>query len=180
MEAWADKIMGNASDGKAVFIMGVSSLSFSFLTMVLYFSLNRFSGVRALKIAFWVSQIAYLPEGMLWVSSAFWDISMLRKVFRISTSISLLAPFAGNWVATIFFLVYADAMNLWATWDMWVGLILWIGWTVFVMIIQVVLSPKIFRWARASPDGDLITDGGDTTEDEETFDGDVDSFIATF
>ena len=48
------------------------------------------------------------------------------------------------------------------------------------MIIQVVLSPKIFRWARASPDGDLITDGGDTTEDEETFEGDVDSFIATF
>ena len=172
--------MGNASDGKAVFIMGVSSLSFSFLVMVLYFSLNRFAGVRALKIAFWVSMIAYLPEGMIWISSAFWDIAMLRKVFRISTSISLLAPFAGNWIATIFFLVYADAMSLWADWDMWVGLILWLGWTVFVMIFQVVLSPKIFRWARASPGGDLNTDSTDGTEEEETFEGDVDSFIATF
>ena len=173
--------MGNASDGKAVFIMGVSSLSFSFLVMVLYFSLNRFAGVRALKIAFWVSMIAYLPEGMIWISSAFWDIAMLRKVFRISTSISLLAPFAGNWIATIFFLVYADAMSLWADWDMWVGLILWLGWTVFVMIFQVVLSPKIFRWARASPGDGSNTDSTDgTEEEEETFEGDVDSFIATF
>merc|ERR1711920_289799 len=99
--------------------------------MILYWSLNRFVGVRALKIAFWVSQIGYLPTGLIWVSTAFWDIVMLRRVFKLSSTISLLAPFAGNWIATIFFLVYVDAMGLWTHWEMWLGLLLWLGWTVF-------------------------------------------------
>ena len=135
LEEWFDKITGNKSDAKAVFFMGVCSLSLSFLIMLLYFILNRYVGIRALRIAFWVTQIAYLPEGIIWVSSQFWDIEMLRKVFKISTAISLLAPFAGNWIATIFFMVYADNAKLWKTAGFWVGLILWLGWTAFAMFI---------------------------------------------
>ena len=146
--------------------------------MVLYWSLNRFYGVRALKIAFWVSQIAYLPEGMIWIGSAFWDIVMLRRVMRLSTAISLLAPFAGNWIAIIFFLIYVDANSMWHDWEMWLGLILFMGWTVFIMFIQVTLSPKIFRWANAAPGTDPDTDLPEDEEDPIL--DDVDSFLATF
>ena len=180
LEEWADKILGKKSDAKAVFFMGVCSLSFSFVTMVLYWSLNRFYGVRALKIAFWVSQIAYLPQGIIWISSAFWDILMLRRVFKLSTSISLLAPFAGNWIAVIFFMIYVDANSMWADWETWLGLILWVGWTVFIMIIQVTLSPKIFRWASAPPGTDPDTDPPVADVEDEVVDDDVDSFLATF
>ena len=100
---------------------------------------------------FWVSQVAYLPQGMIWVSSAFWDIVMLRKVTRISTALSLLAPFAGNWIAVIFFMIYIDENSMWTEWFTWVGITLWLGWTFFAMIIQVVLSPKIFSWANTAP-----------------------------
>ena len=154
IEEWADKMMGYVSDSKANFIMGVSSLSFVFVLWVLYFSMNRFYGIKSMRIMFWVSQVAYLPQGMIWVSSAFWDIVMLRKVTRISTALSLLAPFAGNWIAVIFFMIYIDENSMWTEWFTWVGITLWLGWTFFAMIIQVVLSPKIFSWANTAP-GDL-------------------------
>ena len=108
MEDWADKITGRKSDAKAVFFMGMISLLYAFVIQILYFSLNRFTGVKALRIAFWITQIAYLPEGILWLSSTFWDNTMIRAVFKISTSLALMAPFAGNWVGMIFMMIYAE------------------------------------------------------------------------
>merc|ERR1711862_1039946 len=72
MESWADKITGQKDDAKAVFFMGMTSLLYAFTIQVLYFSLNRFTGIKAMRIAFWMTQVAYLPEGVLWLSSTFW------------------------------------------------------------------------------------------------------------
>merc|ERR1712019_26832 len=79
IEAWADKITGQKSDAKAVFFMGMCSILYAFVLQILYFSLNRFDGVRGLRVAFWLSQVAYLPEGILWLSSTFWDNIMIRQ-----------------------------------------------------------------------------------------------------
>ena len=108
---------------------------------------------------------------------------MLRQVFKLSTSISLLAPFAGNWIAMIFFMVYANSYGLFDTAGFWVGLILLISWTIFIMIIQVTLSPKIFRWADlepgTDPDTDPIIEEEDDTADVVEINP-VDDFLATF
>ena len=187
MEEWADKITGRKSDAKAVFFMGMISLLYAFAIQILYFSLNRFTGVKALRIAFWVTQIAYLPEGVLWLSSTFWDNTMIRAVFKISTSLALMAPFAGNWVGTIFFMVYADQQDLWKTAGLWIGLILWVGWTIFTMIIQVTISPKVMRWTDLPPGSDPDTDPvatadstSDPQADADTTDDDVDAFSSAF
>ena len=128
LEDWTDKITGNKSDAKATFFMGVTSLCYSFLIMLLYFILNRYTGVRALHIAFWVSQ----SHDVTSVSHDSNDSQerhdghdslMLRKVFRITTAMSLLATFAGNWIALVFFLVYADGNDLWGTAGVWIGMI---------------------------------------------------------
>ena len=55
-------------------------------------------------------------------------------------------------------MVYADNEDLWTTVGFWVGLILWLCWTVFAMFLQVTLSPKIYRWAEALPGSDPDTD----------------------
>ena len=186
MEEWADKITGRKSDAKAVFFMGMISLLYAFAIQILYFSLNRFTGVRALRIAFWITQIAYLPEGILWLSSTFWDNTMIRAVYKISTSLALMAPFAGNWVGLIFAMIYADQKKLWKTAGIWIGFTLWVGWTIFTMIIQVSLSPKIMRWTELAPGSDPDTDP--VVDDSTAADGepapisagdeDVDSFAA--
>ena len=42
LQEWADRITGNKSDAKANFFMGVCSLSYSFLVMLLYLILNMY------------------------------------------------------------------------------------------------------------------------------------------
>ena len=187
MESWADKITGQKDDAKAVFFMGMTSLLYAFTIQVLYFSLNRFTGIKAMRIAFWMTQVAYLPEGVLWLSSTFWDNTMIRQVYKISTSLALMAPFAGNWVGLIFMMLYAEQKNLWKTAGLWIGLFLWTAWTVFTMIIQVALSPKIMRWTDAPPGSDPDTTPVEATADAAVAEGgesapitagdeDVDSF----
>ena len=106
---------------------------------------------------------------------------MLRKVSRITTGVGLLAPFGGNWIAIVFFMLYVTGNSLWGSWATWVILIVGICWTIFVMIVQVVIAPKTFRWANTppgtDPDTDVNNEDNDDNDDSNTV-NDVDSFIA--
>ena len=79
----------------------------------------------------------------------------MRKIFEGIITVTFLGPFAGYWVGLAMILVHADETDDWDSWALWTFVPLWIGWTIFSMIMQVVMVPAIFEWCDQPPEDNL-------------------------
>ena len=83
IEEWFEPIIQHPSDPMAAKFMGIFSGILCVNFMISYFVFNRFIDIKVLRITFWVALSAYLPECIIFISAAFWNIEMVRRMFKI-------------------------------------------------------------------------------------------------
>lgn len=172
-QAWVNKIMKDPENAKVVMYYGISALVLAFVNLIIYLVANNRNWLigTASKWWFWIHELIWWPVGIFWIALAFYDAKWLRTLFSGLIQWSFLGPFAGFWVAIVYFMVKVDEHVLsngkkgWAYWGVWVVLPLYIGYTIFAMIIQVGMVPKIFDWIDNAPiDENLPKEKDENTE----------------
>ena len=173
MKDWGDKIMKNPTDAQVVMYYGISAWVVAGLALILYFSLNNVTWVMgALYWAFIITELAWWPTAIIWMALAFWDAKWLRTVYETVITISFLGPFAGYWVALVMFMLAVDNGQCWGCWQTWLTIPIWVGWTIFNMIMQIAMVPNIFDWAQNAPIN--------PNKKENTKDDSEENFLAAF
>ena len=149
---WGDRIMYDPNDAQVTMYYGVSTWVLLLVSYIMYFSLNEhFWGIANLFKGWEVHMICFWPVSIIWMATAFWDGKWLRDIFRYATIWSLGGPFAGFWVALSYLLLAADAAWAWDWWQFWITAVGWIAYTVFAMIIQAFMVPKVLNWIDTAP-----------------------------
>ena len=156
---WVNKIMKDPASGQVVTFYGITALvtgTFNLLIYLIWGSRNWVVG-PASKWWFWIHELIWWPVGILWIALAFYDATWLRTIFSGIVQWSFLGPFAGYWAAIVYMMVEANKTYLsngkkgWAYWGFWVTWSIYIAYTIFAMIIQVGMVPKIFDWIENAP-----------------------------
>ena len=149
---WGDKIMYNPEEAQFVMYYGISSWVLLFVASILYWGLNNhFWGIAALSKGWELHMITWWPYAIIWMATAFWDAEWLRGIFNYATILTLGGPFAGNWICLSYMFNEADAQDAWGYWELWVMALIWSGYTVFAMIMQASMVPKILSWIKNAP-----------------------------
>ena len=152
MIEWGDRIMYDPTDAKVTMYYGISTWVLLGVSMILYFALNnRFWGVANLFKGWEVHMICFWPVSIIWMATAFWDAKWLRNIYKYSAIWSLGGPFAGFWIALAYLALAADAADAWGWWEFWVTAAGWVAYTVFAMIIQAFMMPKLLSWIENAP-----------------------------
>ena len=97
--------------------------------------------------AWWITQIEYfVPVFMAWLFIGFFETDLMKDIFAMIVTLSILGPFAQLWnnLGT-FYLAgegsYLDNVTFW----------LWFAayscYTIFQMIVDIILLPSVFDWA---------------------------------
>ena len=151
--------MKDPASGQVVTFYGITALvtgTFNLLIYLIWGSRNWVVG-PASKWWFWIHELIWWPVGILWIALAFYDATWLRTIFSGIVQWSFLGPFAGYWAAIVYMMVEANKTYLsngkkgWAYWGFWVTWSIYIAYTIFAMIIQVGMVPKIFDWIENAP-----------------------------
>ena len=154
-EEWAMDAMKDPSSDKIVMFYGISSICVAVITLIWYLVFNYANTVRGLYWGFIIHQIIWWPAGIIWIALALWDSKYMRKIYEGAVMVTFLGPFAGYWIGLAMLLVHADDTDDWGSWSLWVAVPIWIGWTIFNMIMQVVMVPKIADWCDQPPKDNL-------------------------
>ena len=110
----------------------------------------------ALNSAWFYNQIEYfLPAFMGWIFVSLFDGEFMRDTYTMLVTISILGPFANHWY---------DLANLWIAGEnsyldsitFWLYFAAYCAFTIFQMIVDVILLPQIYDWA----DSAKIVDNG--------------------
>ena len=177
---WAEKVLRGGTDAQVNMAYGITAWVTTGLALILYFSLNNVTWVMgALYWAFIITELAWAPVSIIWMSLAFWDASWLRKVYESVITISFLGPFAGYWVALIMFMLSVDEVDCWGCWQTWVTIPIWTGWSIFSMIMQIAMVPKVFDWTENAPVNPNKSEKKRKNSEEDST-ADEDNFLAAF
>ena len=183
-QEWVEKIMKNPENGQMLMYYGITALVTAVLNLLIYLIWGHRNWVvgPASKWWFWIHELIWWPVGILWLALAFYDATWLRTIFSGIVQWSFLGPFAGYWAAIVYMMVEANKTYLsngkkgWNYWGFWVVWSFYIAYTVFAMIIQVGMVPKIFDWIENAPINENLpkekpaeeTSAADETMDMET------------
>ena len=121
---------------------------------------------------------------MVWIVLSLVDGKWVRTVFETVLTISFLGPFAGYWVGLGMLMWKADKKEDrgsvgWSHWKLWVTLPILLAYTIFSMVMQIIMVPGIFDWVDNAPinpnkkqgdngpadNTDSADEGGDATGD---------------
>lgn len=162
-EKWVNDIMNDPDRAQVVMYYGVSALVLASLNLLLYLILQNRSWIinPASKWWFWVHELVWWPVGIIWIAMAFFDAKWLRDIFSGIVTMSFLGPWAGYWAAIVWLMVQTDKYRWvtkkgksktgWGKWYFWLVFPIYMGYTVFSMIIQVGMIPKIYDWIDNAP-----------------------------
>ena len=70
------------------------------------------------------------------------------------------------------FMLAVDNGQCWGCWQTWLTIPIWVGWTIFNMIMQIAMVPNIFDWAANAPIN--------PNKKENTKDDSEENFLAAF
>ena len=91
-----DGFIGDKNDGEAVRWYGLYS---GILSLVAFLMFNEFGGKSWNISAYWAYvSYHYFPVFMCWLLVSYFDGEFMRTVFGAIVSLSILGPFASQWV----------------------------------------------------------------------------------
>ena len=85
----------------------------------------------------------------------------------------MLGPFGGYWLAWVQLMLHADATDDWGSWSLWVATPIWLAYTIFSMLMQVAIVPKVLNWIQTAPIGSGHAQPGDEGDAENTLAADL-------
>ena len=112
----------------------------------------------------WQHWFMWTPVGLIWFAVSFFDSEMMRNIFNGVVQFSVMGPFAGYWLAFVALFDNAAETDDWGNWKLWLTVPIWLCYTIFSMLVQVALVPKVMRWIETTP----ISEGKDEEAEDET------------
>ena len=154
-ENQVDGFIGEKNDGEAVRWFGLYSLSMSVGTMFFYMFFNNKTYIAANSQWFYSQIEFFLPVFWGWIFVSFFDGEFMRSTFQMLVSLSVLGPFALHWYALAQFYLGCEGSCLDSI-TFWLYLAAYSAFTIFQMIVDVILLPQIYDWT----DSASIVDNG--------------------
>ena len=142
---WAENATG-LSDANAVMVYGIVAFSLATITMILFILLDHTNTMKGLRWGIYLHWGIWVPLSMVWVGVSFFDSEMMREIFKWIVELSVLGPFGGYWIAFVKLMDHATETKDWDNWKLWITIPVWLVYTVFSMLFQVHLVPKVLRW----------------------------------
>merc|ERR1712232_913063 len=107
--------------------------------------------MQGLKWGMWQHWFMWTPVGFLWFAIEFFDSEMMRSLFNGVVQFSVMGPFGGYWLAMIYLFDNASETADWGNWKLWLTVPIWLAYTIFSMLMQVALVPKVLSWIETTP-----------------------------
>ena len=175
-EDLANNVVGDRDPAQVVFWYGgVYSGIWVLISIYGYMLLNNDIFWVVMNSSWWVYHIGtYMPLFMAWLMLSFFDGPFMRNVFTGLVEITFLGPYFAHWKAITDFILLGEVMDNDWTDDNWksfdeVGFYVWIAIygavTIFEMIIQITVAPRIFEWLESAE----TLDNDEPKEDERLF-----------
>lgn len=164
-------MLGNPENDDAVLLYGVISLSSALITIFFYVWFNAGYYITASHDYFLSHVAAYLPVGMGWLMVSLFDGAFMRDIFTDLIWLSIMGPFFFHWYATVSFIINGD--NGGSSWSgtgsvtAYDEFLFWLTWilqaclTIFEMIMQVVILPKVLDWVETA---EILDNGAEQQE----------------
>ena len=118
-------------------------------------------GVGAIPFYVWFNSLTYVsrnagwygsnievfvPVFAAWVMVSFFDGEMMREIFEVIVTFSILGPFANHWYQLAGFYLAGEGSYL-DSLEFWIWFAAYSAFTIFQQIVQLILLPQIYDWA---------------------------------
>ena len=141
--------IGDKNDGEAVRWYGMYALAHSVGTIFFYMFFNDKTYVAG-NAAWYLSQIEFfLPVFIGWIFVSMFDGEFMRSTFQTLVSLSILGPFGMHWYALANFFLGCEGVCLDSI-TFWLWLAAYAAYTIFQMIVDIILLPQIFDWTESA------------------------------
>ena len=138
--------IGDKNDGEAVRWYGMYNMWMTIGTLLWYMNFNN-KWYIAGNFNWYMSQLQFsFPVFISWVMVSFFDGEFMREVFSDIVTLSILGPFAAHWYTLAQFYLAGEGSYL-DDLEFWLWFAIYGAFTIFQMIIQVVLLPQVYDWS---------------------------------
>ena len=142
--------IGEKDNAGAVRWYGMYSLAMSVGTMFFYMFFNGRSYVAGNSAWYWSNIESFLPVVICWLMVSFFDGEFMRMVYADVVSASISGPFAAHWVVLAGFYLAGEGSYLDSV-TFWIYFAGYAAFTIFQMIVQVIMLPSVMAWAEEAP-----------------------------
>ena len=150
-----DGFIGEKNNGEAVRWFGLYSMAMSVGTMFFWMFFNDLTYIWMNADWFYNQIEIFVPVFIGWLFVSFFDSELMRTIFSLLVTLSVLGPFASHWYHTAtFYLSCTDFCHDSLTF--YIYLAAYVCFNFFQMIVDIILLPQIFDWA---DDAKIIDNG---------------------
>ena len=103
-----EDVLRERSNANVTMIYGVATLSAAIINLLVYLLANNYYYIAISSEYFLSHMIAFFPVALAWLMTLIFDGTLMRKIFQVLVSISLMGPFGGHWFGTIMFILAGD------------------------------------------------------------------------